>query len=79
MPEEKEAQPPLEPKKARKTGQKYIPVPRNKGTEHAMLDIFEFGTESELMDYLRKNDLKDENPRFAKIVKLFRERGPRRF
>jgi len=44
-----------------------------------MLDIFEFGTERELMEYLRRNDLKDENPRFAQIVKLFRERGPRRF
>jgi hypothetical protein len=79
MPEEKKTKPPLEPKKARKPVQKYIPVPRNKGTENAMLDIFEFGTERELMEYLRRNDLKDENPRFAQIVKLFRERGPRRF
>ncbi len=44
-----------------------------------MLDIFEHGTERELMQYLRGNGLKDENPRFGKIVKLFRERGPKRF
>lgn len=79
MPDEKKTEPPPEPKKARKAVQKYIPVPRNKGTENAMLDIFEFGTERELMQYLRKNGLTDENPRFAKILKLFRERGPRRF
>jgi len=79
MPEEKKTQPPPKPKKTPKTAEKYIPLPRNKGTEHAMLDIFEFGTERELMQYLRGSGLKDENPRFAKIVKLFRERGPRRF
>jgi len=44
-----------------------------------MLEIFENGTERELMQYLRRNGLKDENPRFGQIVKLFRERGPRRF
>jgi hypothetical protein len=79
MPEEKKTKAPPEPRKAGKSVQKYIPVPRNKRTEKAMLDIFEFGTEYELMQYLRKNGLKDENPRFAKILKLFRERGPRRF
>ena len=79
MSEEKETQPPPKPKKTRKAVEKYVPLPRNRGTENAMLDIFDYGTERELMQYLRKSGLKDENPRFGQIVKLFRERGPRRF
>lgn len=79
MPEERKTPPPLKPRKARKAVEKYVPLPRNKETEDAMLDIFDYGTERELMQYLRRNGLKDENPRFAQIVKLFRERGPRQF
>jgi transcription initiation factor TFIIIB Brf1 subunit/transcription initiation factor TFIIB len=40
---------------------------------------FRFGTEREFMQALRKIDISDESPRFAELLKLFREtRGPSR-
>lgn len=35
--------------------------------------IFKYGDEREFMRVLRKYGIKDENPRFAEIVKLFRD------
>lgn len=35
--------------------------------------IFEFGDELELMKVLRKYGIMDEDPRFAEIVKMFRD------
>jgi hypothetical protein len=64
-------------KKGKKV-EKFGPLPRFPRTENAMLRIFENGTERELMQYMRENDLTDENPRFAEIVKLFREHGGKR-
>jgi hypothetical protein len=34
--------------------------------------IFEYGDEREFMQVLRKNGIKDEDPRFLEILKLFR-------
>ncbi len=34
--------------------------------------IFEYGDEREFMQVLRKNEIKDEDPRFSEILKLFR-------
>jgi hypothetical protein len=66
-----------EEKRSEKTG-KYKPLPRNRETERDAARIFENGTEQELMRFLRENGLKDDSPRFAEIVRLFRERGGRR-
>ncbi len=66
-----------EEKRSEKTG-KYKPLPRNKRTERETARIFESGTEAELMRFLRGNGLKDESPRFAEILRLFREHGGRR-
>lgn len=35
--------------------------------------IFLYGDEKEFMDVLWKRGIKDENPRFAELVKLFRD------
>jgi hypothetical protein len=35
--------------------------------------IFMYGDEKEFMDVLRKRGIKDENPRFAELVKFFRD------
>jgi hypothetical protein len=35
--------------------------------------IFKYGDEREFMQVLRKRGIKDEHPRFAELVKLFRE------
>jgi hypothetical protein len=35
--------------------------------------VWEANDELELMQILRKNGVKDENPRFAAVLKLFRE------
>ena len=35
--------------------------------------ILRSGDEREFMDVLRKRGIKDENPRFAEMVKLFRD------
>lgn len=35
--------------------------------------IFKFGDEREFMQVLRRHGIKDEDPRFAEIVKLFRD------
>jgi hypothetical protein len=63
-----------EEKRSEKTG-KYKPLRRNQQTESDVLRIFEYGTEREPMQFLRENGLKDDSPRFAELVKLFRERG----
>lgn len=60
-----------------KTG-KYATLPRNRRTERELQKIFEFGTEAELRNYLRRNGVPDESARFVQIVKLFRERGGKR-
>lgn len=36
-------------------------------------NIFLYGGEKEFMDVLRKRGIKDENPRFAELVRLFRD------
>jgi hypothetical protein len=63
-------------KRAEKTGN-YKPLPRNKQTERDIAQLFEYGTERELMRFLRESGLNDDSERFAEIVKLFRERGGR--
>ena len=35
--------------------------------------ILQYGDEREFMQVLRKRGIKDENPRFAELVKLFRD------
>lgn len=57
---------------------KYKALPRNPRTERDMERIFKYGTEPELMEFLRKNGVPDGSPRFVEIVKLFREHGGRR-
>jgi hypothetical protein len=64
-------------KRSEKSG-KYKPLPRNRRTEVALAKIFERGTEQDLMQYLRQNGVSDDSPRFAEIVKLFREHGGKR-
>ena len=66
-----------EEKRSERTG-KYKPLPRNRRTEREIARIFEKGTERELMYFLRSCGLKDESPRFAEIVKLFREHAGQR-
>lgn len=78
MPDEREIQELMrEEKRSERTGI-YRPLPRNKKTEREIAKIFESGTETELMNFLRKSGLKDESPRFAEIVKLFRAHAGRR-
>jgi hypothetical protein len=78
MPDEREIQELFsEEKRSEKTG-KYKPLPRNKRTEREIAKIFENGTEAELMRFLRQNGLRDESPRFAEILRLFREHAARR-
>jgi hypothetical protein len=36
-------------------------------------NIYEFGDEREFMQVLRKNGIRDEEPRFAELVKFFRD------
>lgn len=36
-------------------------------------NIFQYGDEREFMQVLRKRGIKDEDPRFAEIVNLFRD------
>jgi hypothetical protein len=64
----------LAEQRSEKTG-KYKPLRRTKQTETDILKIFKHGTERELMQFLRESGVKDDSPRFAEIVKLFRERG----
>jgi hypothetical protein len=44
--------------------------------EYALLrdleQIFKYGDERESMQVLRKNGIKDEDPRFVEVLKLFR-------
>jgi len=63
--------------RSEKTG-KFRPLPRNKQTEADLARIFEYGTERKLTKYLRENGLHDDEPRFAQIVKLFREHAGKR-
>jgi hypothetical protein len=66
-----------EERRSEKAG-KFKPLPRNKRTEADLARIFEHGTERELMRYPRENGLNEDEPRFAQIVKLFREHGGKR-
>jgi len=66
-----------EEKRSERTG-KFKPLPRNKRTEREIARIFESGTETELMRFLRRSGLKDEAPRFAELVKLFRAHAGQR-
>jgi hypothetical protein len=47
-----------------------------KAETHALLRdlerIFQYGDEREFMQVLRKRGIKDEDPRFAEILRLFR-------
>ncbi len=47
--------------------------------ENDLRKIYEFGDEKELMQFLRGIGLKDESPRFAEVVNVFRSlrRGKR--
>jgi hypothetical protein len=79
MSEEKEIREVVrEERRSVKTG-KFKALPRNKQTEADLARIFENGTERELMKYLRENGLNDDEPRFALIVKLFREHAAKRW
>lgn len=40
--------------------------------ENDLRKIYEFGDEKELMQFLRGIGLKDESPRFAEVVNVFR-------
>lgn len=64
-------------KRQEKSG-KYKPLARNKRTELEVQRIFDYGTERELMNFLRKNGVPDESERFAQIARLFREHGGKR-
>jgi len=67
-----------EEKRREKRG-KYKPsLPRDKQTELEIQKIFNYGTERELMTFLRKNGVPDGSERFVQIVKLFREHGGKR-
>jgi hypothetical protein len=50
---------------------------RTKAEERALLRdlsrIYAYGDEREFMQILRKHGIKDENPRFAELLKLFRD------
>jgi hypothetical protein len=50
---------------------------RTRAEENALLrdlrKTFQYGDEREFMQVLRKHGIKDENPRFAELVKLFRD------
>jgi hypothetical protein len=75
MPDDKEIQEVIRSEKhSEKTG-KYKPLPRNRQTGREIAEIFEHGTERELTQFLRANGLNDDAPRFAEILKLFREHG----
>jgi hypothetical protein len=76
MSEEKGSRPPNQRKGAKRT-EKYV-LPRNRKTEHDVLNIFEYGTEAEFTQYMRENGLTEGNPRFTQLLKLFREHAERR-
>ena len=48
------------------------------GKPRDITQLFDHGTERELMQFLRASGLNDDSPRFAEIVKLFREHGGKR-
>jgi hypothetical protein len=78
MPDEREIHDLMGEEKRSERAGKYKPLPRNRRTEREIAKIFDFGTETELMRFLRRSGLKDESPRFAEIVKLFREHAGQR-
>jgi hypothetical protein len=78
MSDEKEIREVVQGEKRSEKAGKYKPLPRNKRTETAIAQIFENGTERELMRFLRASGLPDDAPRFAEIVKLFREHAGKR-
>jgi hypothetical protein len=75
MPDDQEIKDVIREEKRSEKAGKYKPLPRNRQTEREIAQIFEHGTERELMRYLRENGLNDDAPRFAGILKLFREHG----
>jgi hypothetical protein len=62
-------------RKALRENGKYKPLRGNRQTEPHALRIFKHGTERGLMQFLRKSGLNEDSPRFAELVKLFRDRG----
>jgi hypothetical protein len=75
MPDDKEIKDVIRREKRSEKSGKYKPLPRNRQTEREIAEIFERGTERELMQFLRENGLNDDAPRFVEILKLFREHG----
>ena len=75
MPDDKEIKDVIRREKHPERAGKYKPLPRNRQTEREIAEIFQHGTERELMRYLRESGLNDDAPRFAEILKLFREHG----
>jgi len=78
MSDEKEIREVVRAEKQPERSGKYKPLPRNRQTERKIAQLFENGTEGELMQFLRANGLHDDSPRFAEIVKFFREHGGKR-
>ncbi|HUK51700.1 MAG TPA: hypothetical protein VL099_00255 [Candidatus Binatia bacterium] len=78
MTDEKEIQALMGEEKRSERSGKYKALPRNKRTERDIARIFESGTETELMRYLRRNGVMDESPRFGAILRLFREHAGQR-
>jgi hypothetical protein len=78
MPDEKEIKEVVRREKRPEKAGKYKPLPRNRQTERDITELFDHGTERELMQFLRASGLNDDSPRFAEIVKLFREHGGKR-
>jgi hypothetical protein len=61
----------------RNAGRKSKPPKIERKLLSEMRRALRFGTEREFMQVLRKIGISDESPRFAALVKLFREtRGP---
>jgi hypothetical protein len=78
MSDEKEIKEVVRREKRPEKAGKYKPLPRNRQTERDITELFDHGTERELMQFLRASGLNDDSPRFAEIVKLFREHGGKR-
>jgi hypothetical protein len=56
---------------------KHKPLPRNARTERDLKNIFDYGTELELVKYLEAQGLPDGSAESERIVKLFREHAGR--
>jgi hypothetical protein len=57
---------------------KYKPLHRNPRTEKDLTNIFNYGTEIELVRYLEAHELPDGSADSERIVKLFREHAAKR-